>query len=243
MPPCWDSKCHVTLAGPFTSIVPINLITGGVPAHPVTETVLGSTLTETFVTDALGASTTGMEAKFPEALVTLTETQQFLPELNGSTIYHQLPSEFLPTICELWPTFNALMATQAVPGPKRQLTATSFGEATGTAGVEVKVGGGVEDGNGVFEGTSVVGGTVFVEGSIVTVGVPGALDGRLQASMLKTNRRLARKGWCFMDLLLSLREIVQRLSYAKVPLTTIDHSVCGGDIKPSTDSLHADLIQ
>ena len=176
--------------------------------HPVTATVLGSTLTETFVTEALGASTTGIEATFPEALVTATETQQFLPELNGSTMYHQLPSEFFPTIWELCPTFNALIATQAVPGPKRQLTATSFGDATGTVGVEVKVGGGVDDGNGVFEGISVEGGTVFVAGVIVTVGVPAAFDGRLQASMLKTNRRLARKGWCFMDLLLSLREIV-----------------------------------
>lgn len=145
----------MTLAGPFTSIVPINLITGGVPVHPVTEMVLGSTLTETFVTEAFGASTTGIEAKFPEALVTVAETQHFLPELNGSTMYHQLPSEFLPTICALCPTFNALSATQTVPGPKRQLTATSFGDATGTAGVDVRIGGGVKEGKGVLDGIEV----------------------------------------------------------------------------------------
>ena len=51
--------------------------------------VPGSTFTETFVTEAFGISTTGMEARFPEAFVTLTETQQFLLELNGSTMYHQ----------------------------------------------------------------------------------------------------------------------------------------------------------
>ena len=136
-------------------MVPMNFTVGVDPAHPVTETVLGSTLSDTFVTEALGASATGMEAKFPEPLVTATETQQFLPELNGSTMYHQLPSEFLPTICALWPTFNALSATQAVPGPKRQLTATSFGDATGTAGVNVIVGGGVEEGNDVPGGIKV----------------------------------------------------------------------------------------
>jgi hypothetical protein len=29
---------------------------------------------------------------------------------------------------------------------------------------------------------------------IVAVGVPGAVDGRLQASMLRSNKRLAKKG-------------------------------------------------
>ena len=125
------------------------------PTQPATETVLGSTLTDTFVTDALGASTTGIDARFPEALVTLKETQQLLPELNGSAIYHQLPSEFLPTICALCPTFNALSATQAVPGPKRQLTATSFADALGTVGVDVKVGGCVEEGGEVLDGIEV----------------------------------------------------------------------------------------
>ena len=136
-------------------MVPINLIGAAGPAQPTTETVLGSARTDTFVTDALGASTTGIDARFPEALVTLTETQQFLPELNGSAIYHQLPSEFLPTICALCPIFNALSATQAVPGPKRQLTATSFADALGTVGVDVKGGGDVEEGGGVIDGRDV----------------------------------------------------------------------------------------
>jgi hypothetical protein len=35
---------------------------------------------------------------------------------------HQLASEFLPTICELAPRFNALVASQAVLGPIRQFT-------------------------------------------------------------------------------------------------------------------------
>lgn len=174
-------------------MVPINLIGAATLPQPTTETVLGSTLTETFVTDALGASTTGIDARFPEALVTLTETQQFLPELNGSTMYHQLPSEFLPTICALCPTFNALSATQAVPGPKRQLTATSFAEALGTVGVDVKGGGDVEEGGGVLDGMEVDRTEVFVA-RMVAVGVPGALDGRLQASILRINKRLAKKG-------------------------------------------------
>ncbi len=36
---------------------------------------------------------------------------------------------------------------------------------------------------------------------------------------------------------------LQHLSYAKVPPSTIDHSVGKGDSKLSTDRLHADLIQ
>jgi hypothetical protein len=150
-----------------------------------------------FVTEAFGDSTAGSRARFPDAVVTLTETQQFLPEFNGSTIYHQLPSEFLPTICALCPMFNALMANHTIPGPRRQLTATSFGEATGTVGVDVNVGGGVEEGGSVFEGMAVrdgCAGEVFVAGTIVTVGVTGTLEGRLQASMLRINTRLAMKG-------------------------------------------------
>ena len=126
-----------------------------VPTHPATEILLGSTLTATFVTEALGASTTGIDDRFPEAVVTLAATQQLLPELNGSAIYHQLPSAFLPTICALCPTFKALSATQTVPGPKRQLTATSFADALGTEGVDVKVAGAVEAGGDVLDGMEV----------------------------------------------------------------------------------------
>jgi len=88
------------------------------------------------------------------------------------------------------------MATQAVPGPKRQFTATSLGDATGTVGVDVRVGIAVFKGKGVLEGIGVDDGPggVFVLRNIVAVGVAAAPDGRLQASMLRINKRLARKG-------------------------------------------------
>jgi hypothetical protein len=112
-------------------------------------TVFGLTSTVTLVTEAFGVWTTGMFARLPEALVTLTETQQFRLELEGSTIYHQDPSEFFPTIWEDCPIFKALMTNQAVAGPRRQLTATSLADAVGTVGVEVAVGSGVLVGRGV----------------------------------------------------------------------------------------------
>ena len=89
------------------------------------------------------------------------------------------------------------MATQAMPGPKRQLTATSLGDATGTVGVDVAAGGGEAEGKGVLDGIGVNDGWagVFVLRSVVVaVGVTAAPDGRLQASMLRINKRLARKG-------------------------------------------------
>ena len=87
------------------------------------------------------------------------------------------------------------MATQAVPGPKRQLTATSLGEATGTVGVLVMVGSAEAAGNAVLDGTGVNDGWagVFVLSSVVAVGVAAA-DGKLQASILRNNKRLAKKG-------------------------------------------------
>ena len=36
---------------------------------------------------------------------------------------------------------------------------------------------------------------------IVAVGVPAAVDGRLHANMLRSNKRMAKEGWCFIDLL------------------------------------------
>jgi hypothetical protein len=170
------------------------------PAHPATAIDVGSTFTVTFVTEAFGVSTTGMTARLPAALVTLTDTQHFLPELNGSTIYHQLPSEFLPTICAVCPTFNALRATHAIPGPKRQFTATSFGDAMGTVGVNVRVGGGVFVGNGVPDGIGVEEGwaSVAVKGG-VGVDVGGALKGRLHASMDRTSTTLTKNGLYLMD--------------------------------------------
>src|SRR5512134_568920 len=93
-----------------------------------------------------------MPPRLPAVFVTLPATQQFLDELSGSTTYHQPPSPDLPTIWALAPTFKALNMIQAVPGPRRQLTATSLGNATGTAGVDVVVGGGVFEGVGVSVG-------------------------------------------------------------------------------------------
>src|SRR5262245_5036797 len=65
-PPCWVSKYHLTVVGPLTSIVPVNLTVGVGPLHPLTTIVPGSTLTEILVTVALGDSITGMGARFPE---------------------------------------------------------------------------------------------------------------------------------------------------------------------------------
>src|SRR5512147_1223162 len=110
---------------------------GPAPGHTAALIAFGETSTPTFVTCALGASTTGIPLKLPAVLVTLVETQHFLAELKGSAIYHQAPSPLFPTICEFVPTFNPLNTIQLVPGPRRQLTATSFGNATGTVGVEV----------------------------------------------------------------------------------------------------------
>jgi len=88
------------------------------------------------------------------------------------------------------------MATQAVPGPKRQLTATSLGEATGTVGVLAIVGSAEATGNAVLDGTGVndAWAGVFVARSVVAVGVTAAADGKLQASMLRTSKRLAKNG-------------------------------------------------
>jgi hypothetical protein len=125
-----------------------------------------------------------MMDKLPPVLVTLAATQQFLLPLSGSTIYHQLESELLPAIWAVCPTVSPLMTVQPVPGPKRQLTETSFGNAIGIVGVGVNVGGGVFVGSGVFVGTSVGKGCVADgtgDGPNVGVSVTGTLDGRLQA--------------------------------------------------------------
>ena len=150
-PPSWVSKRHWTDVGPFVSMVPSISIEGTGPvvhAVPVMAIVPGLTSTVTLVTDAFGDWTIGMFARLPPALVTLTETQQFLLELDGSTIYHQVPSEFLPTIWEVCPTVSALITIHDVPGPSRQLTGTSFADTLGTVGVEVAGGGEVFVGSG-----------------------------------------------------------------------------------------------
>jgi hypothetical protein len=157
------------------------------PVHPATLSAFGSTSTVTCVTEAFGASTTGMAPRLPAVLVTLVDTQQFLPELSGSTIYHQLPSPLLPTICAEVPTFSPLRTIQPMLGPSRQLTLTSFGDATGTVGVDVVVGGGVSDGRTVCVTVAVARDSVAVDvTAAVGVSVTGALDGRLQAAKVRT---------------------------------------------------------
>jgi len=154
----------------------------------------GSTSTVTFVTVAFGASTTGIPARLPAVFVTLDATQHLLPELNGSVICHQPPSPDFPTIWELVPILKPLRTIHAVPGPRRQLTATSFGKATGTVGVEVVVAGGVFDGRIVCVGTSVERNSVADGVSATAVGVSVAVpDGRLQASIAKTSIRIGKK--------------------------------------------------
>jgi hypothetical protein len=70
----------------------------------------------------------------------------------------------------------------------RQLTATSLGNATGTDGVNVSVGGGVFVGSGVCVGTSVGGGWVGDGGTAnVGVSVTAVFDGRLQACMRRAS--------------------------------------------------------
>jgi hypothetical protein len=128
-----------------------------------------------------------MPETFPAVFVTLAATQQRLLELSGSIICHQPPSPDFPVICELVPTFKPLRTIQPVPGPRRQLTATSRGDATGTDGVKVAVGGGVFDGRDVRVGA-------IVEVACVTEGVMranvgvavGTFEGRLQASIART---------------------------------------------------------
>src|SRR5215216_3347252 len=131
---------------------------------------------------------------FPAVFVTLAATQQRLPELSGSMICHQPPSPDFPVICELVPTLKPLSTIQPMPGPRRQLTATSFGNATGTEGVKVVVGGAVFEGRGVNVGADVD--RVWVKEGVMraSVGVSvGTLEGRLQASIAKTSMSAENK--------------------------------------------------
>jgi hypothetical protein len=88
-------------------------------------------------------------------------------------------------------------------GPRRQFTATSFGNATGTVGVEVEVGGAVLDGNGVWLEISVEAGCVMDGVKIDNVGVwVAALEGKLHASMAKTRANTNKKLRDFIAVLL-----------------------------------------
>jgi hypothetical protein len=150
-----------------------------------------------------------MLATFPAVFVTLVATQHLLPEFSGSITCHQPESADFPVIWALAPRLSPLSTTHAVPGPRRQLTATSLGKATGTVGVEVVVGGGVFDGGGVCVAVAVEG-TDVDEGVMETaVGVSvGIVDGRLQASRAKTRASVDRVLRDFMTSLLWVVPII-----------------------------------
>jgi hypothetical protein len=89
------------------------------------------------------------------------------------------------------------------------LTATSFGKATGTVGVEVNVGGGVLDGGSVNVGTVVD--IAWVDEGVIAgaVGVSvGKVDGRLQASIARTRPRVDNKLRDFIAFLLWVVSII-----------------------------------
>ena len=109
-------------------------------------------------------------------------------------ICHQLPSPDFPVIWELVPTLKPLSTIHPIPGPRRQLTATSLGEAAGTVGVEVALGGGVLDGKSVCVGIAVERASVDEGMMTAAVGVSvGKLDGRLQASIARTRASVDNK--------------------------------------------------
>jgi hypothetical protein len=74
------------------------------------------------------------------------------------------------------------------------LTATSLGNATGTVGVEVVVGGGVFEGTEVKVG-ALVGEACVAEGATARVGVSvrGAFDGKLQADIARIRVKTSNK--------------------------------------------------
>jgi len=78
-----------------------------------------------------------------------------------------------------------------------------LGDATGTVGVVVDVGGGVLDGSNVCVGMSVDAGWVIDGVNIAKVGVSvAALEGRLQASIAKTRASTNKKLRDFIAFLL-----------------------------------------
>jgi hypothetical protein len=89
------------------------------------------------------------------------------------------------------------------------LTATSFGNATGTVGVLVEVAGAVLDGSGVWVGISVEAGCV-IDGVITdSVGVSvAAFAGRLHASIARTRASTNKKLRDFIAVLLYFSSIL-----------------------------------
>jgi len=99
----------------------------------------GSTLTSMLVTTISGGFTTDSDSTFPVVLVALAASQQEVEGLLGFLTYHHDESKFLPIISAFRPTFNAPATAYDVPGPKRQLTGWSLGEARIVLGVGVGV--------------------------------------------------------------------------------------------------------
>jgi hypothetical protein len=108
-------------------------------------------------------------------------------------MYHQLASLFLPVISAVWPRFNPLIVAQTVSGPRRQLTATLFGQAMGMVGVPVGAGVGGALGGGE------VGVSNGAEGPVgVADGAPGGFTparGQLHATTRAParNKRVDRR--------------------------------------------------
>jgi hypothetical protein len=111
------------------------------------------------------------------------------------------------------------MTSHAVPGPSRQFTATSFGDTTGSVGVEVAGGGEVLVGRGVCVdvevGSDSVGERVTVS---VGVSVTGTFDGKLQPIIAKTRARVDNKPRDFIAFLLYFNQ-----SYLSMIPLAIDH--------------------
>src|SRR5512139_970631 len=193
-PPCWVSNRHLTSVGPFVSMVPLISIVGAVPEQPGTLIVLGSVLTVTLVTVAVGLWTTPIPDRLPPVTTTLPATQQPRPGLSGSLTSHQVLSVDRPVICAVCPTTSALSGTQAVPGPRRQFTLTPLGDTIGI--VDVGGGGAVFVGRGVEVGPTV--GSARVADGVIrnSVGVSvtaGVATGKLQASMARMRTSAGNK--------------------------------------------------
>jgi hypothetical protein len=95
------------------------------------------------------------------------------------------------------------MVAHSVPGPKRQLTPLSSGDAMGMVGVGVNNGSGVFVGRDVKVGTGVSNGTAGVSVKVGALGVGvTSPEGRLHARMARIKTRLASKIRLFIRSLL-----------------------------------------
>lgn len=124
--------------------------------------------------------------------------------------------------------FNALSTIHAVLGPRRQLTATSLGNATGTVGVELAVGSDVADGGGVCVEVAVDRACVAdgVMRARVGVSVTGKFDGRLQPLIIRTRTSTINRLRDFIAFLLFVVPIILNRNLA-------DGNSSSGSIKKS----------